>query len=238
MSKVIVITIAVFCLFSTITLYTQENKKFQDNPAVKFLIKEKMKISPEDALKVLKGEISNIQQLKTGKKDILNSDSEVLVSDDILPESEIHAAINPNDSNNIIISPIRLGSDFSDLISCPVYYTKNFGQTWLKSDFKNKSKRDDLLVVGGGDPVLIYDNDGTAYLTWILMLLKFSGDSVYNSMNWAYSNDGGVNWKRQNDEFVAYTAAARGGGSPGLIEFYDKQWMAADNSNSQFKNNI
>src|SRR5688572_17585592 len=85
-----------------------------------------------------------------------------LVSGDDLPESEVHAVINPNDPTNIIISPIRqdLGNGSVAGISCPIYYSKDFGRTWKKSAFQTLPSDPNAVVVGGGDPVLAFDSRG------------------------------------------------------------------------------
>jgi hypothetical protein len=69
---------------------------------------------------------------------------EVLVHDDEKAESELHAAMNPTDTNNIIVSPIiQDPSNFLSPIDVPIYYTLDFGQTWNTSNivFQSGSER-------------------------------------------------------------------------------------------------
>ncbi len=230
--------------------FAQESEEAEKNPGIEFMIEEKFKITPEEAIEYQKtGKIGSFKKFekKESKSKVLGN-RETSVSEDELPESEIHAAINPTDSNNIIISPIRMnqnamyGGDISEMMLCPVYYTTDFGETWAKSEFKNKLKREDLMPAGGGDPILVFDNEGTAYMSWIYMSMKMSGmmpDSTYNSMHWAYSENGGGDWQREDDEYIAYTQAKfQQNQTYGLTNFYDKQWMAVDRSNSEYRNTV
>jgi len=51
-------------------------------------------------------------------------------------ESELHAAVNPADTNNIIISAMRQDpNSFLAPLQFPTYYTKDFGATWQLSEF-------------------------------------------------------------------------------------------------------
>src|SRR5437764_900826 len=47
-------------------------------------------------------------------------------------EGEVHMAINPNDSNKIVVSFMQ---DNSSGIDFPIYYSSNGGQSWTKSSF-------------------------------------------------------------------------------------------------------
>src|SRR4051812_25702265 len=59
--------------------------------------------------------------------------------DALPPESEIHAAMNPTDSNNIVVSAMHFASTSgSTTLSMPIYYTNDFGRTWVKSTYALK----------------------------------------------------------------------------------------------------
>ena len=151
-------------------------------------------------------------------------------------ESEIHAAINPADSNNIIVAAMKFTEgQIVNNLTFPIYYTQDFGNSWNLSTFNGVN---DLptgtLVAGGGDPVIVFDSEGTAYLSWLTLTLDFTF-SFKISLNWAISTDGGATWTRQNSTIDEGTVID--------IEnpdsrFVDKQWMAVDQSSSPFKNNI
>ena len=151
------------------------------------------------------------------------------------PESEIHAAVNPLDSNNIIVGTMRYGDGgiFGASLEFPVYYTKDFGQTWQVSDFDASAHLSgSSFVLGGGDPIIVFGPDGKAYLSWLLLYAQ--GLQLRIALEWAVSEDGGVNWTRMSP---AVDAGDLEGLSAG--RFVDKEWMAADRSDaSGFKGNI
>lgn len=211
-------------------------------------INEKIKFTKNEFLKILEGKTDSIHQIlrqenSKKNKDFLQSLYEMEVSANSLVESEIHAAINPLDSNNIIISPIRQKpGDQTEVINCPVYFTNDFGNNWSESKFQAKPSRDNVLLAGGGDPVLAFDSEGTAYHTWINLYftrINNNYDSVFADMYWAKSTDGGNNWVRSDNDLVGnglgkYTLNS----TYGLNRMLDKQWIAVDRSDSPFKNNL
>jgi hypothetical protein len=153
-------------------------------------------------------------------------------------ESELHAAINPIDSNNIIVSAMRwseglLGGD----LSFPVYYTHDFGATWQRSDFDGTNDFSLLtLLFGGGDPVIAFDADGVAYLSYLTVTLELLALEFKISLRWAVSRDGGATWTAQPQAI-----------DEGRIidldnprsRFVDKEWMAADlSAASPYRNNL
>ncbi|MEA3495318.1 MAG: T9SS type A sorting domain-containing protein [Bacteroidota bacterium] len=172
------------------------------------------------------------------KVGVRSSGDETQISGITSSESEVHAIINPNDSSNIIVSPMRQDAQG---LKMPVYYTKDFGESWHKSSFEASSGISGTLVAGGGDPNFAFDANGKLYLSWINLYLNYPKmDSIYWAMFWAYSMDGGATWHRENNDFVAYSSGAfdMSGGGLGLDYIYDKEWMACDHSNGQYKNNL
>lgn len=163
-------------------------------------------------------------------------DGDLVVSADADVESEVHAAINPTDSNNIIVSPIQQGTVDNGLI-CPIYYTKDFGSTWRKSEFQNiPNIGGQIFTLGGGDPIVAFDNNGTAYLFWLLVYIRdFNPNTIYSALYWAHSNDGGVTWTQPENNTVALSGVNQ---SAGTGFFYDKEWVAVDRGNSIYSNTI
>lgn len=228
-----------------IEIQAQDDKNFN---LLEETINEKIKFPKQELKQILDGKTNTVifnEKIENELKgrDFLQSIYEIEVSGNSLVESEIHAAINPLDTNNIIISPIRQKpGDQTQVIDCPVYYTKDFGKTWEESIFRAKPSRDNVLLAGGGDPVLAFDTEGKAYHTWINLYFTRNGnnyDSVFADMYWAFSNDGGENWTRNNNDLVGagsgkYTLNS----TYGLNKMLDKQWIAVDKSNSPFKNNL
>lgn len=141
------------------------------------------------------------------------------------PESEIHAAVNPTDTANIVITPIQEvqagGSMGGGQLALPVYVTKDFGATWTKSPFVAGG-------AGGGDPVLAFDADGTLYFSW-LDLRSSSGYTI--NLLFTKSTDGGMTWAAP-DTVDGGELSMLGG------TMVDKQWMAVDRSNSPRRNSL
>lgn len=151
------------------------------------------------------------------------------------PESEIHAAINPADSNNMIVGVMRYeeGGILGPELAFPIYYTKDFGQTWHQSDFDASAHLSGTsFVLGGGDPIIVFDHTGKAYLTWLL--LYFEGLELKIALEWASSSDGGITWVRNPTTLDE-------GDLEGLESgrFVDKEWLTADiNPASAHQGNI
>lgn len=130
---------------------------------------------------------------------------EFLVQNASLPEAEIHAAINPLDPNNIVIAA-QSGFKDNNGSNLSIYYTKDFGNTWNKSNYHG-------VPVGykkAGDPVLAFDSQGNV----LLVNLAITND-VNSDMNTilSKSNDGGATW-------IHVTTVAFG--------ITDKPWLAID----------
>ncbi|MCB0631356.1 MAG: hypothetical protein R2824_05775 [Saprospiraceae bacterium] len=154
-------------------------------------------------------------------------------------ESEIHAAINPADTNNIIVSgmlqePSPLGAS----LTFPTYYTKDFGQTWQKSEFNGVDFLGPLVIVaGGGDPIIVFEEDGTAHITWLLLTLDLLNNlKTEANLYLATSEDGGATWEMASRPVdggeIVFSGDALSGGDVGLEsgKFVDKEWMAVDYS--------
>lgn len=231
------LTIAAILIFSASIAAAQMAKEpWMDAMANSYKLKEM-----REKLEKLGKNLQNAQQSqKTGRPAVI-ADAEKVISEDEAPESEVSAAINPTDSNNIVVSPIRSGG-YTESLTVPIYYTKNFGTTWRKSTFTPPTGREDVYVLGGGDPMIAFDANGVCYMSWIYLYATLSGfqiDSVYNAILYAKSDDGGANWYVVNNAVVGkmitgnkYTT------SMNMDTFYDKQWMDCDHSNSANRNNL
>ncbi|MFH2094867.1 MAG: T9SS type A sorting domain-containing protein, partial [Bacteroidota bacterium] len=149
---------------------------------------------------------------------------------------------NPTDSANIVVSPIR--QDFSNsVISCPVYYTNDFGNTWAESSFLNMPHVSGQMSGGGGDPVFAYDKNGRLYFSWI-DLYGTSGSFMYGTVNmgifWAYSDDGGASWIQPVHDTILLGQMQMIMGFPISVisPISDKQWMAVDMTDGAHQNNL
>ncbi len=238
--KINTVTACLICIFTAFVLNAQDNTNF--------VIKEFNKRAHIKTQELNKDFIKKLLSEKEAKKQIkdfpspLANDWESVISSQSSIESEVYAAVNPLDSSNIIVSPISMDpQSMSDVFYCPVYYTTDFGESWQASSFKTKPQREDLYVMGGGDPAVIFDTKGRAYLTWLSLSMSFSGmmpDSMFWSFFWTYSDDGGKTWNYPSDpilenfEMDYITQQFSGEGLP------DKEWLAADQSGGKFHDNI
>ena len=151
------------------------------------------------------------------------------------PESEVHGAINPTDTNNIVISDMLN----SGALAYPIYYTKDFGHTWPKSSFHPSPYESNASILGGGDPVLAYDANGKLYMSWInLYTLPTSPGITYIGMYWASSTDGGATWQRATNGYIGKSTRTLVGRSYIYSEIYDKEWLAVDRTNSPYRNTL
>ena len=76
-----------------------------------------------------------------------------IIQDSELAEAEFHTAINPTNSNNIVVVTMHGFEDVTDSYFS-IYYTKDFGESWKKSDFQGMHDGH----TGTGDPVMAFNN--------------------------------------------------------------------------------
>lgn len=237
----IFITIVVWIIGSHLDVVAQVSSEFKKKKIDEIreeFFKEKIRVSQEQIdywkkyQKILPSR--EAQYNKSSKEGNLTESSgyeniDVSVSNEI--ESEVHAAINPTDSANILVSPINQTGG----LTVPIYYTKDFGKSWNKSTVNLGPSEPESFVAGGGDPMFAFDANGTAYFSWInVYYTSLQFDTVYADMYWAYSTDGGVSWQREKNDIIG----------KGLIiqqkveSFFDKQWMMVDRTNSPYRGNL
>ena len=221
--------------------FAQESETSVEERAMEFMretIREKMRFDPEEFETIpTVGEIRARLALENEKGEELPSVAGIdqVVSADAAPESEVHAAINPTDSTNIILSPIRLDLLVGGTLLCPIYYTKDFGETWSKSSYLNLPPANNVRLIGGGDPVFAFDANGRAYFTWLNFYTTENFQNIYAGIFWAYSDDGGETWQEAENNFVTIDS---GRTQRDLSGFADKQWMAVDKTNSSWRNRL
>ncbi|OFX60674.1 MAG: hypothetical protein A2046_05765 [Bacteroidetes bacterium GWA2_30_7] len=229
----------IISLIAVSILNSFSQQKINFNNAVNWTLKEKFKFTYEQLQNTSNSDEAILnddlnKELNYSKEQIVSKTSEV--------EAEIHAAINPIDSNNIVISPIR--QNFTNAkISCPIYYSKNFGSNWNVSSFQNMPYKSGMISGGGGDPVFAFDANGRLYFSWIDLYgsqSSFLFGNVNMGIFWAYSDDGGTNWIKPNNDTILLGKIQMFLGSPSKITspISDKQWMAVDKTNNQFRNNL
>ncbi len=214
------------------------------------LLEEKMRASPEllqryarcttidqrrQVLDSLRSHAALIRKQAGGSVHINGSFANGQVSSPGDNGSEMHAAINPKDSNNMVCSAM-MSDDFGGL-AFPIYYTRDGGKTWAKSSFAPAPPDLEVFILGGGDPMFAFDADGKLYFSWIDLFFSLSSAQPPMVMYWASSTDGGESWERnaKSDSIASgYINFADMDNSP----LVDKQWMMCDQSNSAGRNNL
>jgi len=195
-------------------------------------LREKIKIPPAS---LQRG--STPAHLKKDRNSI-QSFLEDPISDGTHPESEIHAAINPADSTNIVVGDMRQDpTSLTSLLTFPIYYTTDFGNTWGQSSFSGDSPIPGLTRIGGGDPMFVFDIGGkNLYFTSIDMGINgFSLSTIYETIWLARSTDGGMSFTASENSFlVTDTLTSLFGG--GIV--VDKEWMTIDRSHSSNRGTI
>lgn len=169
-----------------------------------------------------------------------NRDQKVSNSE-FVDEAEPFIALNPTDSNNLVLSYMLFSRDG---LQFPVFYTRDGGKSWKLSEFHSHTaffEDTTLTIIGGGDPMLAFDADGKLYFSWIVAAKERLAVNQYIlHMYWGYSNDGGETWELEEgeDHFIG-----KGGSDDGFVMdyargFFDKQWMACDQSNGPNRNTL
>ena len=117
-----------------------------------------------------------------------------------LEKQEVTIAVNPRDPDNLIAASIMLYS----------YYSFDGGLSWETNKVYSP-------YGSNGDPSVIFDRFGTAYLAYIIKV-KYS--SIYKSY------DGGKSWD----------AGKPAGVNPPM--YFDKEWLAVDLTDSPYKDRL
>lgn len=139
---------------------------------------------------------------------------DIIVNDANNPEAEFHTAINPLDTNNIVLATMNGFGNGGGSIT--IYYTHDFGTTWNTSSYHG-------LPAGysnSGDPVLSFDAGGNVFL----VNLGSTSDRLNVNTILSKSTDGGASWS------LVSTIAT---------ESTDKPWLAIDKyATSSYLGNI
>lgn len=215
-------------------LYGEETAG-EHRDAVREGIREKLRVSPQELAAML--QVTLPEQFGSDREDDFDPvrvgaefrETAINAAADV--EAEIHAAINPTDSTNIVVGVITMfgsGGGGGAEATTSIYHTHDFGQTWQKSSRTFRSTGFDF-VVGGGDPMFAFDSEGTLYYSWIDLTIDQSFQ-IRNAMSWASSTDGGTSWRQETNDQIGAGILGNGGSSG---EMFDKQWMVVDRSGSE-----
>ncbi|MCC7244834.1 MAG: T9SS type A sorting domain-containing protein [Saprospiraceae bacterium] len=229
------ICIALFLLIASISVQAQKIEKSAVNRYLDRLMKEKTREfdfqAAADWLQQHPGQPRSMTDMKARKQSIhavSDRSGDIVVSGEVRLESEVHAAINPLDTANIITASIRQDPDnILDPLNIAIYYSKNFGQTWASSQI-TFNPDPTSFTAGGGDPVLAFDKSGKAWISWLA--LGFNFDGIKLTLYTASSSNKGQTWSTPIivDSGTADLDVISGGIGAGT--FVDKQWMDCDQS--------
>lgn len=231
-SKITILSTLLTILF---TFNLNAQIKFDKSKPLNWTIKEKIKIN----LNQLKNKPINnaTSQLKN-----TNADGEVVVSGTNDAESELHAVVNPANTDNIVVSAI---STANNELQCPIYFTNDFGNTWQTSSFTPMPHETGKISFGGGDPVFVADSSGRIYFSWI-DLYGTNNDLINASplnmgIYWAYSDNNGETWITPTDDVInlgRLTIDLVSGEQTVIDPISDKQWMSVDLTGGTYNDNV
>jgi hypothetical protein len=176
----------------------------------------------------------NSQSKKTrGETSLSTADSNVV-------EGEGVVAMNPSDNQNLACTYMSYKNSISTL---SIYYTKDGGSSWLKSNFKADSvfyaDCPSCDFIGCGDPVLTFDKTGVAHFTWLSFGETSVLDTGVSQLNAAFSIDGGATWQLATNHILGKSLSEPTLGIlyPGYA-YFDRQWMTTDLTNGPFANTV
>lgn len=118
--------------------------------------------------------------MKAGKNEIIRH------SNPSLPLVEPHLAVNPNNSNHMVVTAIVFDSAAPTATGdhIVVFATKDGGKTWKQTDFQ---------MTHGGDPWVAINNDKDV----VLIALAGYQNAQGTSLVYYTSSDGGFSWNRE-----------------------------------------
>jgi hypothetical protein len=159
-------------------------------------------------------------------------------------EGEIFIAINPTDSNNLVLS-YMYQTAFGEL-KFPIYYSMDGGDSWSVSSFEADDvwRQDTSLAIGGGgDPIFAFDRQGRLYYSFIYAGVNLSGPTgLVFHMYWAYSTDKGQSFQTYGGEahYIGKGELSLDGSS--VNEYgdgvFDRQWMDVDRSGGPYDGSL
>ncbi len=197
-----------------------------------------------NVLKFTDGKIILPNQQINLKPDAKNSKAVQQFTDNDYEDVEVYAAVNPTDSNNIIVSWMWLdpSGHSSPVLIFRMYNTFDGGLTWNQIDdtqFLPHNITTTHVVTGGGDPVIVFDKNGRAHFTWLYAMLRYYNlDSLYVELilHYAYSDDGGTTWIRPQNDTIAWGSFRYiwGQGISSIDSMYppDKEWATINRTNN------
>jgi hypothetical protein len=144
------------------------------------------------------------------------------------PANETSIAVNPTDPSNVIGGANDYEPGVDSVMG--VYTSFDGGATWPYSRHTRQVITPDRSMYGSGDPVIVFDSEGTAYAVFIAFA-RASCDSYIGAIR---STDKGVTWTTPVDSVPEGSGLQLGDGivvhnaGPDDCQiFHDKEWAAA-----------
>lgn len=134
--KTLIISVLAIITLASVSFSQEYQLSEYERGILEFWKKEKFRYRAEELI----DRINNPDKYKIDEivtfPSLQSESSEQIVSFSNIVESEVHAAINPTNPNNIVVSPINQNTTNPlSAITCPIYYSNDQGKTWQKSNF-------------------------------------------------------------------------------------------------------
>lgn len=161
-------------------------------------------------------------------------------------EGEAHIAINPLDSNKLVVGFMQTGS----AVGFKIFHSSNGGDSWQESQLNISAALQDFFPsytpAGGGDIVFAYDKEGTLYCSWIYLLANPSDPNYLSNLLWrsfwAKSTDNGQTFTFEDGDkkFFGKGVLDLSSGQLQIVDtetgICDRQWMAVDMTDGSYSN--
>lgn len=161
-------------------------------------------------------------------------------------KGEAHIAINPTDSNKMVLGCMNLIPQ----VSFKIYHSSDAGNTWTPSTFNPVQQiAADFPghnTLGGGDIIFAYDKNGDLYCSWIYLVGNLSLpnylDSCIWTSYWAKSSDNGQTFTYEAGE-NHFFGKGKFDVQQLIVHDYadglcDRQWMSVDLTNGPNANRL
>ena len=202
------------------------------NPHIREAIEKRFST---ESVKELKAALEN-------KQEIIRNKTLSTIESEFTEGAEPHIAIHPT-NNSIIALSYMLQQQTNPVLDFPIYYTTDGGDTWTKSSFSPASKLGNAFSghspLGGGDPILAFDKNGTLHFTWLYAHGNQSFTESKMTMFYASSSDFGATFQvpsNINDHIIQSGDFSLFGGAPGDV--IDREWLAVDNTSGVNDGNV
>jgi len=230
MSKNYLLKLIVFAL-----IFTNNTKEIlAQQEILNEIVKEKLRLSQNDPL------------LDRSPSNFVGG-SEIKLTDEInAEEGEPYLVINPNNTDNIVVSYMNFGTG---ALSFPVFYSFDAGENWVQSDFDTTEIFNDgsfpgFVIGGGGDPIFAFDNSGRLYFSWIYLGIDPITLEGRFLVYLASSDDGGITWDVADgdDKFIEQGGVDLSTGQFVLTDFgtgiFDRPWFDTDTTGGDNNGNL